>query len=66
MTNANEWVESPEHPGYRVKTIKRDGYTLQILRPILNEKEEAKRERHLKAVAESVLTDYFNRKEQTT
>lgn len=63
MCTTNEWVESPDNPGYKVKTIKKGACTIHILRPILDEKEKAKREAHLKAVAERVLTDYYKRKE---
>ena len=64
MTTKTEWAASPEHPGYRVKVIQRDSFTIQILRPELDEKEQAKREAHLKAVAESTLRDYYKRKEK--
>lgn len=64
MTTPTEWAESPEHPGYRVKTIQHGACTIQILRPILDEKEQAKREAHAKTVAERVLRDYYIRKER--
>lgn len=38
-----EWTNTI--PGYRTKTIKRGDYTLVVHRPILDEKERAKRER---------------------
>ena len=66
MTTPTEWVTSPEHPGYRVKVIQRDGCTIQILRPELDEKEQAKRESHLKNVAERTLSNYYKRKEQAS
>ena len=66
MTTPTEWVASPEHPGYRVKVIKRGSCTIQILRPELDEKEQAKREAHVKAVAERTLRDYYIRKERTS
>ena len=66
MTTQNKWAESPEHPGYREKVIQRGQCTIRILRPILDEKEQAKREAHVKAVAERVLSDYYKRKEQTS
>ena len=66
MTTPTEWAESPEHPGYRVKVIQRDGFTIQILRPELDEKEQAKREAHLKNVAERTLANYYKRKEQAS
>lgn len=66
MTTPNEWAISPDHPGYRVKVIKHGDCTIEILRPELDEKEQAKREAHLKAVAERVLRDYYKRKEKTS
>ena len=66
MTTPTSWAESPEHPGYYVKTIEKGGCTIQILRPILDEKERAKREAHIKTVAEKVLSDYYIRKEKTS
>ena len=66
MTNPNNWAESPEHPGYLIKTIQKGSCTIHILRPVLDEKEKAKREAHVKAVAERVLRDYYIRKERTS
>lgn len=63
MTTPTEWAPSPEHPGYRVKVIKHGNCTIQILRPELDEKEQAKREAHAKAVAERTLGGYYRRKE---
>jgi hypothetical protein len=63
MSTTNEWVTSPEHPGYRIKTIKHGNCTIQVLRPELDAKERVKRENHAKTVAERVLKDYYNRKE---
>lgn len=64
MATTNTWASSPEHPGYRVKTIRRGGCTIQILRPELEAGEQAKREAHTQAVAERVLRDYYIRKEK--
>lgn len=66
MTTPTEWASSPEHPGYRVKVIQHGSCTIEILRPELDAREQAKREAHLKAVAESALRDYYRRKEQTS
>ena len=66
MTPQAEWADSPEHPGYRIKTIQHGACTIQVLRPILDEKERQKREAHVKAVAERVLRDYYIRKERTS
>lgn len=66
MTNQNNWAESTEHPGYYEKIIQKGAHTIHILRPILDEKEQAKREAHVTAVAERVLSDYYIRKEKTS
>ena len=66
MTTPTQWAEAPEHPGYRIKTVTHGNCTIQILRPELDEKEQAKREAHAKAVAERVLRDYYIRKERTS
>lgn len=66
MTSATEWVESPEHPGYKTKVIKHGNCTIHILRPVLDKTERAKREAHVKAVAETTLANYYKRKEQTS
>jgi len=66
MTTPNTWADSPEHPGYKCKTIKCGSCTIQILRPELDAKEQAKREAHLKAVAERTLSNYYIRKERTS
>lgn len=60
----NEWKSSPDHPGYRVKTIKRGACTVQILRPILEREEAAKREAHVKSVVERAIKGYIQRKER--
>lgn len=64
MTTPTEWAPSPDHPGYRVKIIKHGECTIRILRPELDEREQAKREAHVKAVAERVLSNYYIRKEK--
>ena len=53
------WTPSPDHPGYRVKVIERDGCTIELLRPDLSEEEAAKREHHAKSVLESTLKNYI-------
>jgi hypothetical protein len=62
--NNLQWVDSPDHPGYKVKTIKKGACTIHIFRPILDDKEREKREAHTKAVAERVLSNYYIRKER--
>ena len=64
MTTPTEWAQSPDHPGYRMKVVQYNGCTIEILRPELSAEEQAKREAHIKAVAERVLRDYYKRKEQ--
>lgn len=59
----NEWTTSTEHPGYRCKTITRGNFTVTVLKPNLDQVEQAKRERHLKTAAESVLKNIIKRKE---
>lgn len=66
MTTQTEWAKSPEHPGYRVKVIEHNGCTIRILRPELDAGEQSKREAHVKAVAERVLSEYYKRKEATS
>lgn len=66
MNPSIQWTDSPEHPGYRAKVIKHGNCTIQILRPELDKTERAKRENHVKAVAEKTLLNYYKRKEQTS
>lgn len=66
MNIATEWASSPDHPGYRVKVIQQGACTIQILRPELSAEEQAKREAHVKAVAERTLSKYYKRKEATS
>lgn len=53
------WTPSPDHPGYRVKIIERNGCTIELLRPDLSEEEATKREHHAKSVLESALKNYI-------
>ena len=62
MNNTSEWVEAPDYPGYIMKELKFGDCTIYVYRPELEQKEKAKREAHLKAVAESVLSSYYKRK----
>ena len=62
--STDNWTTSPEHPGYRIKTIQKGNCTIQILRPELDAKERTKREARAKAVAERVLRDSYIRKEE--
>ena len=64
MSTSTEWVPSPEHPGYRAKILECENFTIRILRPELDETERAKREAHVKAAAERLLSNYYKRKEK--
>lgn len=64
MSTSTEWVSSPDHPGYKTKVIKHGNCTIHILRPELDQTERAKRESHVKAVAEKTLLHYYKRKEE--
>lgn len=66
MNTPTEWVDSPEHPGYKTKVIKLGNCTIHVFRPELDKAERTKRENHAKAVAETTLADYYKRKEQTS
>lgn len=66
MSTATEWAQSPEHPGYLTKTIKRGPVTIEILRPELDPAERSRRERQIKPVLEGALSTYYYRKERTS
>ena len=59
----NGWTESQTQPGYREKTIQRGPATITILRPILDAKETARREKHVQEVLGNVMRDYIMSKE---
>lgn len=59
----NNWTTSTEHPDYKCKTITRGNFTVTVLKPNLEPAEQAKRERHVKQVAESALKNIIKRKE---
>lgn len=63
MNTTDRWADSPEHHGYKTKVIKHGNCTIHILRPDLDSRERAKRENHVKAVAEKTLFNYYKRKE---
>jgi hypothetical protein len=60
MNTTKTWETSPDHPGYRCKTIRNGACTIQIFRPDAEQKEQVT---HVKDVAERVLRDYYKRKE---
>lgn len=64
MNTTNEWVISTDQPGYKVKEIKHGNCTIQIFRPLLDDKEKAKIEAQVKKVAETTLRNHYKRKEE--
>ena len=58
----NDWTPSQTCPGYREKTIQRGDVTIIIRRPILDEAEQAKREKYVQATLGAVMNDYTRRK----
>lgn len=66
MNAETEWIDAPDHPGYKVKELKQGNCTILIYRPELDAAERKKREQHVKAVAESTLANYYRRKGQTS
>lgn len=58
----SDWTLSTTCPGYREKTIQRGAATIIIRRPILNEVEQAKREKQVQDALGRVLNDYIRRK----
>ena len=58
------WTLSRDNPGYRSKIVKREGYTIEIFRPILTAEEAAKREKHAKGVMETALKNYIYKGEK--
>lgn len=61
------WTISQDHPGYRSKIVKREGYTIEVLRPILTEEESAKRQQQAKIMLEQALKNYiFNGRNANT
>jgi hypothetical protein len=58
-----EWRESTTDPGYREKVIPCGNCTVVVLRPILDQEEQTKREQKAKTEIERGLRDYLLRKE---
>ena len=58
----SDWVNSESCPGFREKTIKRGAATLIIRRPILDQVEQAKRERQVTASLEAATRSYIYRR----
>ena len=57
------WAVSKENPGYREKIVRQGNCNIIILRPILTQEEQTKRERKAAAEIERGLRDYLLRKE---
>ena len=51
MEDMNTWAPSPDHPGYRVKTIHSKACITTILRPELTDEEREKRMARIKQEA---------------
>lgn len=60
----NDWTPSTARPGYREKTIQKGSATIIIRRPVLDEAERAKREKHVQNALGCVLRDYYKRKDR--
>jgi hypothetical protein len=57
------WTVSKENPGYREKVVRQGNCNIIILRPLLIQEEQTKREQKAKAEIERGLRDYLLRKE---
>ena len=58
-----EWTVSKDNPGYREKIVRQGNCNIIILRPILTQEEQTKRERKAAVEIERGLRDYLMRKE---
>lgn len=58
----SDWTPSQTCPGYREKTIQRGDVTIIIRRPILDEAEQAKREKYVQDTLGTVMDHYIRRK----
>ena len=58
----SDWTPSISCPGYREKTIQRGAATIIILRPELDEVEQAKREKKISAELENAMRNYLYRR----
>ena len=56
-----QWTETGD--GYRTKTIQSGKCTIVLHRPILAEKERAKREQQVRDAMSGVMREYYKRKE---
>ena len=58
----SDWTPSIRCPGYREKTIQRGAATIIILRPELDQLEQAKREKQTAASLEAAMRSYIYRR----
>ena len=58
----SDWTPSERCPGYREKTVKRGPATIIILRPVLDQVEQARREQKTRAELENAMRDYLYRR----
>jgi hypothetical protein len=56
------WTPSECCPGYREKTVKRGPATIIIRRPILDQVEQAKREKQATIALEAAMRSYIYRR----
>ena len=63
MSDADCWVELPEHPGYRCKLIQRGNITIRVFRPILTDTVRKTREQQIMSAVGRVLRKYDNSEE---
>ena len=59
------WTVSTENPGYREKVIRQGNCSIVILRPILTQEEQTKRERKAESDIEHGLRDYLLKRRNT-
>ena len=56
------WTISTDCPGYREKTIQKGAATIIIRRPILDQEEQAKREKQTAIALEAAMRSYIYRR----
>lgn len=58
----SDWTTSTSCPGYREKTVQSGAATIIIRRPILNQEEQAKREKQTATALEAAMRSYLYRR----
>lgn len=58
----SNWTPSDTQPGYVCKIIQRGPATITILRPILDDRERAKREKQAQDSLSHTMSQYMRRK----